>query len=184
MNVLIIAAHADDEILGCGGITNLYRSRGYIVTEFCFSHRNTLLDQKFDTKPLIQWITDIEGLVQNFQPDIVFTHYRYDLNRDHQIIAEATEVACRYNVKELYAYEVLSSTELSKIPFNPDFFVSLRDKDMAYKLKTMQQKYPDELRKYPHPRSLVGIETLARYRGMQIKKRYAEAFMIIREKTY
>jgi methionyl-tRNA formyltransferase len=40
--------------------------------------------------------------------------------------------------------------------------------------------YEDELRNYPHPRSIEGVKILARYRGMEVGYKFAEAFQIIR----
>ena len=38
-----------------------------------------------------------------------------------------------------------------------------------------------ENQSFPHPRSKIGIETLARYRGMQSHTLFAEAFKLERE---
>ena len=43
------------------------------------------------------------------------------------------------------------------------------------------QAYARELREFPHPRSLEGIEVLARKRGMEIGFVAAEAFMVVRD---
>ena len=41
--------------------------------------------------------------------------------------------------------------------------------------------YKDEIKKWPHSRSLKSIKNLAMYRGSQIGIKYAEAFIIVRE---
>ena len=41
--------------------------------------------------------------------------------------------------------------------------------------------YKSEVRAWPHPRSLKAIKNMAMYRGSQIGKRYAEAFITLRE---
>ena len=40
--------------------------------------------------------------------------------------------------------------------------------------------YKSEIQKKPHPRSLFGIETLAKYRGLQCGSNFAESYEIIR----
>ena len=42
------------------------------------------------------------------------------------------------------------------------------------------KKYKSEIKKFPHPRSVEGIKTLAKYRGMQSYNKFSEAFKIIR----
>jgi LmbE family N-acetylglucosaminyl deacetylase len=48
------------------------------------------------------------------------------------------------------------------------------------KLEAMKY-YKTELRKFPHPRSLEGLELLARERGLGIGVEAAECFRLIRE---
>jgi len=43
------------------------------------------------------------------------------------------------------------------------------------------KKYKSELRNYPSPRSLEGIETYCKFRGLEVSEPFAEAFMILRE---
>lgn len=45
----------------------------------------------------------------------------------------------------------------------------------------MNQKHNNGIQKYPHPRSLEGIKTLAMYRGMMGGHEFAEAFELIRK---
>ena len=41
--------------------------------------------------------------------------------------------------------------------------------------------YDDELCDFPHPRSIEGIKTLAKMRGMSVGFKAAEAFMVYRQ---
>ena len=56
---------------------------------------------------------------------------------------------------------------------NHSQFVKDKTKAMSF--------YKSELKEYPHPRSLDGIEVLAKKRGMEVGLKYAEAFMLLRE---
>jgi len=178
--VLIVAAHPDDEVLGVGGTTARLRAEGHIVHERIIGKgRGDELDQRFDTQPLLHYIQQIEAWIQELQPEIVYSHWRGDVNRDHQIIAEAVEVATRplpgCVVKEVYAFEIPGDRQ-----FVPDVWVQLDIKYAIKKKIRMKEEYANELRKWPHPRSWDGMWALMVYRGMQCGHNYAEAFQVVR----
>lgn len=135
-------------------------------------------DQKFDTLPLKHFITKLELIIADYKPNIIYTHHLGDMNKDHRIIAEATMIATRGLEIEVYGYEVFSTS--GSISFEPDTYKVLEGGDIGWKGAEMKRKFPDELREHPHPRSIEGINILALYRGSQIGKKYAEAFVTIR----
>jgi LmbE family N-acetylglucosaminyl deacetylase len=183
MKVLIIGAHPDDEILGCGGVYSKLEKAGHQV--FCFvitSGRTDKDDQRLDLLGQLEVNKIIEKEIEEFKPDAVFTHFIGDLNKDHQMVAEATMVACRpqSGVKEIYSYETPGSAGVSIIPFKPDTYFELDYWDLKFKREKMKLFYEKELKKYPHARSIEGIGILAEFRGSEINTKYAEAFMTIR----
>ncbi len=124
-----------------------------------------------------------EKIKLELKPDIIFTHYKNDLNIDHRITYQAVLTATRPMqnecVKEIYSFEILSSTEWNyPLSFSPDTFFDISD-TLELKLKAMKA-YKSELCKYPHPRSLEGIELNAKYHCMRVGKRYVEAFKSVR----
>jgi len=223
MRVLIIAAHPDDEVLGCGGtIANLTDSGHYVyvgilgtgiaaryedhtieVTDQILSLKKNLheaanilgvtdvftynlSDNQFDLEGFLKIVTIIEGLINRIEPSVIYTHHAGDLNIDHELTAKAVITATRPQsgnlVEKIYSFEVLSSTEWafnSKRAFCPNVYVNIENY-LSQKLEAVS-KYKDELRQFPHPRSLGGIKTLAAYRGQTVGLSYAEAFEIIRE---
>ena len=69
-------------------------------------------------------------------------------------------------IKEIYSFEVLSSTEWSfPLRFSPNTFVDIDD-FVDIKLKAMKA-YSSELRDFPQPRSLKGIELNAKMWGIK-----------------
>ena len=146
-----------------------------------------LPDNRFDSIPLLDIIKIIEEEKTKFQPDVIFTHHGGDLNIDHQRTFEATITACRpmeqESVKTIVTFETPSGTEwrASSDPrhFTPNFFVELQSKHLQSKISAMDC-YAYEKRSFPHPRSPEGLKALAKYRGISVGKRYAEAFQIIR----
>jgi len=140
-------------------------------------------DNRFDSVDLLNIIKVISRVKDEVQPDIIFTHYKNDLNIDHQITYKAVITATRpmtdESVKEIYSFEILSSTEWNyPISFSPDVFYDITHV-LDLKIDAMKE-YKSELCSYPHPRSLEGIMLNARYQGMRVGKQYVEAFETIR----
>lgn len=164
--VLVVAAHADDEVLGCGGtiakhatsgdkvyvvfMTNGVGSRNAKIDEI--KHRKKASeeaakilgvsltkqfdfpDNKMDTVALLDVIQSIEDVISKLQPEIIYTHHIGDLNIDHQITHKAVMTACRPQpdccVKEIYSFEVPSSTEwqtLGYSTFIPNAYIDISE---------------------------------------------------------
>lgn len=144
-----------------------------------------LPDNRLDTMALLDIVQPIEAVLSELKPQIVYTHFAGDLNRDHGITAEAVEIACRplpdQTVSALYAFETVSSTEwgIGNSGFMPQLFV-----DVAAGFEAKMQAlrcYDSEMRPFPHARSYEAVEALARVRGAQSGMDMAEAFMVRRE---
>lgn len=216
MNVLVIGAHPDDELLGVGGTVANHVDRGHSVTlaVVCegVSMRyaperhaevraqtaqaaavlgvtdveiGQLPDQRLDTLPVSEVAAAVEAIVQRVGPSIVYTHFPGDLNRDHRIVAEATMIACRPYasvVRELLFFETPSSTEWGAIgvppAFAPTLFVDVTE-TLERKIDAMAC-YTEEVRDYPHPRSLEALRVRARAWGSLVGCYAAEAFVTAR----
>lgn len=128
----------------------------------------------------------VEGLVEEFTPGLVLTHHLGDLNVDHRRAAEAVATACRpqpgHPVRSIWSFEVASSTEwqmpAAPAHFVPNLFVDISDQWERKHAALMA--YQDELRPWPHARSLEAIEALARWRGATVGVAAAEAFVVQR----
>jgi len=145
-----------------------------------------LPDNQFDSLPLLEIIKEVEAVIRQVKPEIIYTHCPTDLNVDHRLTFQAVLTACRpqpgFGVKKILAFETLSSTEW-QIKDQSHLFLPTEYHDIA---EFIDQKveilkiYQDELRDYPHPRSVEGVKILAQYRGIEVGYHYAEAFQIIR----
>jgi len=223
MRVLIVAAHPDDEVLGCGGtiarlaqeghdvyiavlgegITSRYEGHGQsgrkaIEKLHAQSHKVArhllakdvflfeLPDNSFDTVPLLDIVKMVEKLVDKLQPQVIYTHHGGDLNIDHQIAHRAVLTAARpledCPVKEIYTFEVPSSTDWSfqqfEPAFHPNVFVDIT-KTLENKVEAMQF-YTSEARSFPHPRSPEALRAIAYRWGSTVGLKAAEAFQLIR----
>jgi len=222
--ILVIAAHPDDEVLGCGGTIARLTSEGSNVYTLILGEGVTSRDRKrdlakreneiaelkkqaenanrilgvkkvytfnfpdnrFDSVPLLDIIKTIERIKEDIKPDIVFTHHQGDLNIDHQVTFKAVMTACRptkdESVKEIYSFEIPSSTEWNEPSsltyFMPDYFVDV-NKSLDIKINALKE-YETELRDFPHPRSLKAVELNAKYWGVKMGFEAAEAFKTVR----
>lgn len=147
-----------------------------------------LPDNRFDHVDLLDIVKVVEEKILALQPQIVYTHYSGDLNIDHQYTARAVLTATRpvgkCSVREIYAFETLSSTEWNfdysaQPAFSPNVFVDITDHYIE-KERAMGC-YITEFCAFPHPRSLTGMDALSRTRGMAAGMERAEAFMLIRK---
>ncbi len=221
-NVLIIAAHPDDEVLGCGatisrlategndiyiailgeGITSRYlkredankklikdlRKKAEKVVEFLGAKElfhSDFPDNRFDTVPLLDVIKNVEEWIDKIKPEVLFTHHAHDLNIDHVITHRAVLTATRpikgCLVKEVYTFEIPSSTEWAFgefSSFKPNVFFNIKD-TIELKIKAMEI-YESEVRGFPHPRSHEAINMIARRWGSVVGLEYAEAFETVR----
>jgi len=140
-------------------------------------------DNRFDSVDLLDIVKVVSKVKFEVQPDIIFTHFENDLNIDHRITYQAVLTATRPMedecVKEIYSFEILSSTEWNyPLSFSPDTYFDISN-TINLKIEAMQE-YTSELCEYPHPRSLEGIELNAKYQGLRVGKNYVEAFKSIR----
>ena len=117
---------------------------------------------------------------------MIYTHHQGDLNIDHGVVFRATLTATRpvsgCPVRDLFAFEIPSSTEWSFNTYQPEFrpnvFVDITD-TMEMKVKSMQT-YKSESRHFPHPRSPEALLAIASHWGSVVGVKHAEPFELIR----
>ena len=222
-SVLVVAAHPDDEILGCGGTMARLTREGHevriaILAEGMssrYAHREDadprqlqhlharaqqaadkvgakevvlckLPDNRLDTVPLLEVVKQVEELVARFRPEVIYTHHPGDLNVDHGVVHRAVLTATRpvpgQCVKEIYAFEIPSSTEWAfqrlEPLFRPSVFVDITE-TLETKIEALAC-YDTETRKFPHPRSAEALRAIAKRWGSVVGLPAVEAFELIR----
>lgn len=126
-------------------------------------------------------------VVRGLVPDEVYIPHWGDMQKDHQMVAEACMVAVRPKyvpqAKRVYSYETMSETAWNapnvQNDFIPNVFVDITD-TIEEKKKALSF-FSLQVSKFPDARSLEAIEALAKYRGALMNMEAAEAFMLIRE---
>ena len=123
MNILVIGAHPDDEVIGAGGIISRHIENGDKVFIVLFSvghkpiqpklkeqaykalkifgiNRNNLFwlgckSGQFDLEPKLRTNAKLAEIIGKVKPQIVYTHFYGDTHQDHRFVFDSTMVACR-----------------------------------------------------------------------------------------
>ena len=124
MKYLVVVAHPDDEILGCGATIHKLVKEGHEVAVCTMANHAaaranisaTLSDDqkkalelvgvsknyaadfpniKMNTVPHLDLVQFIEKCIEDFGADAIITHHPSDTNIDHQETSRAAQAACR-----------------------------------------------------------------------------------------
>lgn len=217
MRLLVLAPHADDEVLGCGGYILRRVSEGHtvdvVVASISTVHQagdvlkssaetrksemveaarrlgvsdTSVLFQgyenRLDTLPIVEIITALDGILGETPYDEVLLPYPSH-HQDHRIMFDAALSALR----EKGAARSPSLIALYEYPYigwsNGDvrggkYYVDIGDR-LDGKLHALAA-YETQVCPAPHPTSLEAVRTLARMRGMECGREFAELFYVIK----
>jgi N-acetylglucosamine malate deacetylase 1 len=201
--ILILAPHTDDGEFGCGGTIARYIAGGARAIYAAFSaaeqsvlphlprdilrtevrHATAALgiaDEDclvFDfevrrfpelRQPILDRMIELQ---RKYQPDMVFLPSINDTHQDHQTVAQ--EGFRAFKRTTMLGYEV----PWNNLDFRTSCFVDLTDEHLETKVRAVSMYESQKHRGYASGDFIRG---LAQTRGVQIGKRYAEAFEVVR----
>lgn len=206
--ILVIAPHADDEVLGCGGYLLHQKQQGaeigiVIGTIGGADKRQNIVkrreelesvcktldasleilffnkDALMDTIPSYDITRKLDKLIDQFRPDEVFINYR-SLHQDHIKMYDCALASIR--LREGYSPKMVA---LYEYPFAATHIGSIGGgylyhdiSDCIEEKVALFEKYATQIRESPSPLNREGIKALARIRGVECGVGYAEKFYI------
>ena len=201
--VLVLAPHTDDGEFGCGGTIAKYVSNGSRVIYAAFSAAEQsvlphlprdILRSEVRQATAILGIQDEDCLVfdfevrrfpelrqrildqmivlnQEYSPDVVLLPSLNDTHQDHQTVAQ--EGFRAFKRVTMLGYEV----PWNNLDFRTSCFVDLTEEELNRKVTALSHYQSQKHRPYANEEF---VKSLAVTRGVQIGRRYAEAFEVVR----
>lgn len=189
---MAVRPHTDDGELGCGGtISKLSKEHEVYYLAFSTCGNPDLIDEAQNATKLLKVHHAIfyEFPVRNFnlhrqeildemiawreriKPSMVFVPSLNDVHQDHEVITKEALRAFKYC--SLIGYEM----PWNNFSFNTNYFVELSEENIEQKCLALKCYRSQSHRPYCNSEF---IRSLASVRGVQINKRYAEAFEILK----
>ena len=201
--ILILAPHTDDGELGCGGSIARFIEEGKNVFYAAFSTAEKSVDSKLPnnileievkaaTKKLgikrenlfiynnevrklnyirQEILEELIKLKKKIDPDIIFMPSINDIHQDHSTVAR--EGLRAFKDRTILGYELI----WNNITFNTSTFIILQHNHVQSKVDALQEYKSQKDKAYM---SQDFVFSLAKSRGVQIGKEFAECFEIIR----
>jgi LmbE family N-acetylglucosaminyl deacetylase len=203
--VLILAPHTDDGELGCGGSIVRFIEDGSEVHVVAFSTAEQTLPPgssadrlkreflsamptlgvepanlcalDFQVRSLSrsrqEILDELIRLKLLLNPDLVMCPSAHDVHQDHQVVH--SEAIRAFKDVTLLAYEI----PWNNISFSAEAFICLDQRHVALKWQALSL-YTSQIELQRPYLNREFIESWARFRGVQVKAQFAEAFEVIR----
>lgn len=201
--ILVLAPHTDDGELGCGGSIVKYLEQGDRVYYAAFSTADASVPEGFPKNQLeievreatrILGIAEDDVLIYSFEvrklnymrqeileelirvreeidPDIVFLPSSKDIHQDHQTMYHEGLRAFKFCT--ILGYELI----WNNLSFETECFIEISEAHLQRKVEALRAYKTQKGKNYMDEDF---IRSLARIRGTQIGKKYAETFEVIR----
>lgn len=206
--IMVIAPHADDEVLGCGGyllhqvkqgarVVVVLGTIGGVNERQNFEMRlaeatqvNKKLgselfylfknkDAMLDTVPSLEITAKLDRYIEQYRPDEIFINYR-SRHQDHIKMYDCAMASMR--LKEGYMPKLIA---LYEYPFVSDGLDIVRGGKIYHDITdNIDEKvalfnlYASQVKDAPSPLNESGIKSLASIRGLECGMKYAELFYV------
>jgi N-acetylglucosamine malate deacetylase 1 len=201
--IIAFGAHPDDIEIGMGGTVTKLARVGYdvrlvIATLPNFVRTDTKAERKQESimsakvmgckTPIFldlspeeivfnrKFVTQISKIIQELNPEAIFTQWFGDTHQDHQSLTRAVVAAAR-DSNDVFMYENTIPGGISEHAFRPQLYVDITE-TLEIKRNALDCFDSQKIRCGPlWIDSLVGR---CSYRGYQMNAKYAEAFEVIK----
>jgi len=208
MNILAVGAHPDDVELGCFGSLLEKRRNGHRVYAVALApgaygkHSKTIVEEvwtnsrkilrkgggaadyilgQFPIGRLAQaWDTVgfVDELIREHDIDTVVAHHPGESHQDHVAAQRIAVSAARRHVDRLWLWESSIYTHRSVLPFRPQLYIPLSAESFEGKMRALERYQKAGLL---DEQEVEAHRHLARYRGAEMHREYAEAFEVVWE---
>lgn len=138
-------------------------------------------DARLDRLPKRDVVSAFEKIIANVRPDVLMVQGP-SFHHDHTIVYEAVIAATRPTARHCpaeilimenptYVHSIGPSTD-----FRPTTYCALTDAEVKRKIELFRHFFPSQIRESGNYLSGEGIIAWARYRGIECRAQYAEAF--------
>lgn len=201
--ILLLSPHTDDAELGCGGSIAKFIRQGKKVYYAAFSACEQSVLPDFPKDILIhevkeataelgilpedlflyryevrtfnykrqEILDDLIRLREQLKPDTVLMPCLHDIHQDHKTLAE--EGLRAFKFCNIFCYEL----PWNNLNFNTAAFEVVEELDVLCKVKALERYKSQAHRSYANEEFL---RSQMRMRGVQVSRRYAEAFEVVR----
>jgi len=201
--ILLLSPHTDDAELGCGGSIAKFIRQGKKVYYAAFSACEQSVLPDFPKDILIhevkeataelgilpedlflyryevrtfnykrqEILDDLIRLREQLKPDTVLMPCLHDIHQDHKTLAE--EGLRAFKFCNIFCYEL----PWNNLNFNTAAFEVVEESDVLCKVKALERYKSQAHRSYANEEFL---RSQMRMRGVQVSRRYAEAFEVVR----
>ena len=201
--ILLLSPHTDDAELGCGGSIAKFIRQGKKVFYAAFSACEQSVLPDFPKDILIhevkeataelgilpedlflyryevrtfnykrqEILDDLIRLREQLKPDTVLMPCLHDIHQDHKTLAE--EGLRAFKFCNIFCYEL----PWNNLNFNTAAFEVVEESDVLCKVKALERYKSQAHRSYANEEFL---RSQMRMRGVQVSRRYAEAFEVVR----
>jgi LmbE family N-acetylglucosaminyl deacetylase len=138
-------------------------------------------DSRLDTVSKSILVKSIDKIIDKVRPNLLIFQGP-SFHHDHTIVYESVITSLRPNGSQLPEQMLVMenpthvhSLETTK-NLKPNFYCSLSNKEITTKIELFKQFFPSQIRNTLNCLSMEGLISWAKYRGLECRKDYAEAF--------